>query len=104
MTKAIIAALFALLASCAVAHADGQDDQFLSLLATHSIQGAPDQLIAAGHETCDAMDQGRFGIGISPYGAAMLKIAAELTGQGLSTPQIAQLTHDANGVYCPGKV
>jgi Protein of unknown function (DUF732) len=103
LTRAVIAVLFVMLASYPVAHADGQDDQYLRLLASQGIQGAPDQLIAAGHESCDALDQGRFGIGISPYGAAMLKIEAELTGQGLSSPQISQLVHDANNVYCPGK-
>jgi len=105
MTKAIIAALLALLASCAVAHADAQDDQFLSLLASHGIQGAPDQSILAGHESCDALDQPgeHIGIGKGPYRAVMLNITAQLSGQGLSTPQMWQLVDDARSVYCPGK-
>ena len=103
MFKAIVVALFALVMSSGVAHADTLDDQYLKLLASHGIEGDPAQLIASGHDSCDALDQGRIGYGVSPYGLAMMKITGQLMSQGLSSQQVSQLTHDANTVYCPGK-
>jgi hypothetical protein len=103
LVKSIALALLALVVLSATAHADPTDDQYLKLLASHGIQGDPGAMISEGRASCDALDQGRFGIGISPYGAAMLKIEADLTGAGLSSQQISQLVHDANQIYCPGK-
>ncbi|MGB8408116.1 MAG: DUF732 domain-containing protein [Mycobacterium sp.] len=104
LLKSVALAFIALTAASPVAHADPLDDQYLKLLASHGItQGDPTILISEGHASCDALDQGRFGIGISPYGAAMLKIQMDLAGQGLSSQQAAQLVHDANQIYCPGK-
>lgn len=87
--KAFVAALFAVLPSGGVAHADPADDQYLGLLASHGIQGDPGRLIAAGRQSCAALDLGRFGIGISPYSFEMLRITGGPDGPG---------THFAAGV------
>ena len=86
-----------------VARADDQDDRFLAKLSAHGISGAPDQLIAAGHETCDALDQGRVGVGMSPYTAAMLHVEGQLAGQGVSSSQMSQFVTDSRSIYCPDK-
>lgn len=103
MFKAIVVAAFAVLMSGGMAHADALDDQYLKLLASHGIEGDPEQLISAGHDSCDALDQGRIGFGMSPYGFAVMKITGQLMAQGLASQQVSQLMHDANTVYCPGK-
>ena len=39
-------------------YADSADDHYLALLSSHGITGHPaDQLIADGHQTCDAYSQ-----------------------------------------------
>ena len=98
----VTAAVFLLLPT-PVARADGQDDRFLAKLSAHGISGAPDPLIEAGHETCDALDQGRVGIGMSPYTAAMVHIEGELAGQGVPSAQMSQFVNDSRSIYCPDK-
>ena len=72
------------------------------MLSSQGIAGAPDALIAAAHETCDARGLPRIGIGITPpYTVATIKIRDELSGQGLSQQQMEQFTHDAFTGYCP---
>jgi Protein of unknown function (DUF732) len=58
-------------------------------------------LIADGHQTCDANSQGRFGIGISPYQIAMIKLNNDLAAQGFSPHDMSQLMLDAARAYCP---
>jgi Protein of unknown function (DUF732) len=101
MLKVIITAAVLAIVPTAVAHADSVDDQYLTLLQSHGITGAPDQLIADGHQTCDAYSQGAFGIGISPRTAALLKLQNDLAAQGFSPHDMSQLTLDARRVYCP---
>ena len=84
-----------------IASATGADDQYLSLLSSHGVAGQSDQLIAAGYQACDANSQGRFGIGISPYQIAMIRLNSDLTSQGFSQHDIAQIILDASRVYCP---
>lgn len=103
LVKSIALAFVALLLPCAVAHADQLDDQFLALVASHGVQGDPGVLIANAHASCDALDQGRVGLGISPYQMALLKIDFDLKGQGLSDQQVAQVAQDGRQIYCPGK-
>jgi hypothetical protein len=98
---AIAVPIVAILLPIAKSYADGTDDHYLSLLSSHGITGPPDQLIADGHQTCDAMNQGGFGIGISPRGAAMLKLNADLSGQGFNQHDMSQLMLDATRAYCP---
>jgi hypothetical protein len=67
MKTAIAAVIIAVLLPVGAAYADSADDHYLALLSSHGITGHPaDQLIADGHQTCDAYSQGGFGIGISP--------------------------------------
>jgi hypothetical protein len=86
-----------------LAGADSQDDQFLAKLSGHGISGTPDRLIAVGHESCDAVDRDHFGVRISPYQVAMLRIEIELLRLKLSSPQISPFVRDARSVYCPDK-
>lgn len=95
------ATIAALLSPAGTSHADGVDDHYLSLLSSHGITGPRDQLIADGHQSCDAMNQGGFGIGISPRTAAMLKLNADLSGQGFNQHDMSQLMLDATRAYCP---
>jgi len=83
------------------AYADSADDHYLALLSSHGITGHPaDQLIADGHQTCDAYSQGGFGIGISPRQVAMIKLNSDLSSQGYN-PHDMQLMLDATRAYCP---
>jgi hypothetical protein len=100
-TVATLAAIAAMTLPIATAHADGTDDQYLKMLSSHGVAGPPDQLIADGHESCDAMGQGGFGIGISPRGAAFLRLNADLSGQGYNQHDASQIMLDAARTYCP---
>jgi hypothetical protein len=98
---AVAAAIAAILLTMGTSYADSVDDHYLSLLSSHGITGPPDQLIADGHQTCDAIGQVGFGIGISPRQAAMLKLNADLSGQGFNQHDMSQIMLDATRVYCP---
>jgi hypothetical protein len=98
---AIAAAIGATLLPLGAASADPADDNYLKLLASHGVNGPRDQLIADGHQTCDAFNQGGFGIGISPRTAAMLKLHADLAGQGFNQHDESQIELDATRAYCP---
>jgi hypothetical protein len=101
-TVATIAiAVVAMVLPIAKSYADSVDDHYLSLLSSHGITGPPDQLIADGHETCDAYSQGGFGIGISPRQVAMIKLNSDLSSQGYSPHDMQQLMLDATRAYCP---
>jgi hypothetical protein len=101
MKTAIAAVVIAVLLPAGAAHADGADDHYLALLSSHEIKGPADQLIADGHQTCAAYSQGGFGIGISPRGAALLKLNGDLAAQGFSPHDMSQLMLDATRAYCP---
>jgi hypothetical protein len=98
---ATAAAIAAMLLPIGTSHADSTDDQYLSLLSSHGVTGPPDQLIADGHQTCDAMGWLDFGFGISPRHAAMIKLNADLAGQGFNQHDISQIMLDATRAYCP---
>jgi hypothetical protein len=99
----------AVLMTGAMAHADGQDDQFLRLLSRDGITaGPPEQLIPLAHERCDDDSLPRsqiftlhFGAQPSPFSSAMLQLAAKLEGQGVPGPQVRPFLLDAISVYCP---
>jgi hypothetical protein len=100
-TATTAAAIAAMLLPVGTSHADGADDHYLSLLSSHGVTGPPDQLIADGHEACDAMSQGGFGIGISPRQVALLKLGSDLSGQGFNQHDTSQIMLDATRAYCP---
>jgi hypothetical protein len=100
MKTAAAVALIAIAAAPA-AHADGTDDQFIHAVNSHGVTGDRGQLIADGHQTCDALGQGGFGIGISPRQVALLQLNNTLTGQGLNPHDAQQVMLDATRVYCP---
>jgi len=101
-TVASIATAFAaILLPAGTSHADGVDDHYLALLSSHGVTGPADQLIADGHETCDAYSQGGFGIGISPRQVAMIKLNSDLSAQGFNPHDMQQLMLDATRAYCP---
>jgi Protein of unknown function (DUF732) len=106
--RPVLAAAAAVLLATGIAHADGQDDQFLALLSKDGIVGPPDQMIAIAHERCDDADLPRSGLFIprfgsqpGPYLAAIGNIYTELESQGLTSGQAAQFIRDAITVYCP---
>ncbi|MCV7007431.1 DUF732 domain-containing protein [Mycobacterium gordonae] len=101
MKTAILAIVIAVLLPAATAQADSADDQYLQLLATHGVAGPPDQLIADGHQACDAYGQGGFGIGVSPRQIALINLNNTLQAQGLSPHDMSQLVLDATRAYCP---
>ena len=101
MKTAIAAVIIAVLLPVGAAYADSTDDHYLALLSSHGVTGQPDQLIADGHQTCDAYSQGRFGIGVSPYQVAMIKLNNDLAAQGFSPHDMSQLMLDATRAYCP---
>jgi hypothetical protein len=100
---AIVAAAVMLIIPAPAAAAESQDEEFLAKLSGHGISGTADRLVAVGHESCDALDRDRFGVRISPYQVAMLRIEIELLRQKLSSPQISEFVHDARSIYCPEK-
>jgi hypothetical protein len=64
LIAASVAVIIAVPLPVGAAYADSADDHYLALLSSHGITGHPaDQLIADGHQTCDAYSQGGFGIG-----------------------------------------
>jgi hypothetical protein len=73
------------------------------MLSSHGITGPPDQLIADGHQTCDAYSQFHPGLvfGISPYQVAMIKLNSDLSAQGFTSHDMSQLMLDAVRAYCP---
>jgi hypothetical protein len=108
--RPIFAAAAAVLLAAGVAHADTTDDQFLGLLTNDGLNvGPPDQMIAIGHERCDANGlsrQGsynfRFGGQRSQFAVAISNISVKLQSHGLSPDQAVQFMRDAVTVYCPG--
>jgi hypothetical protein len=102
LIAASVAMIIAVLLPVGAAYADSADDHYLALLSSHGITGHPaDQLIADGHQTCDAYSQGGFGIGISPRQVAMIKLNNDFAGQGFSPHDMSQLILDATRAYCP---
>jgi hypothetical protein len=97
----LAATIAAVLLPTGMSYADSADDHYLSLLSSHGITGPPDQLIADGHQTCDAYSQGGFGIGISPRQVAMIKLNSDLSSQGYNPHDASQLMLDATRAYCP---
>jgi uncharacterized protein DUF732 len=108
--RPIVAAAAALLLAGAGAHADTQDDQFLGLLSNDGLNvGPPDQMIALGHQRCDANGlsrQGwfnfRFGGQPSQFNVAISNLSIKLQSHGLTPDQAVQFMRDAVAVYCPG--
>jgi hypothetical protein len=88
------AAVFAALSLAPLAHADSQDDQFLSAVRALGITAPADQLIAAGHTACD-------GIGNSP---SVLAAEGQLLGAGVPYGQITPVFIAAGRAYCPDKL
>jgi hypothetical protein len=104
VTRAVAAtatATAAILLPTRMSYADSVDDHYLALLSSHGITGPADQLIADGHQTCDAYSQGGFGIGISPRQVAMMKLNSDLSAQGFNPHDMSQLMLDATRAYCP---
>ena len=101
MKTAIAGAIIAVLLPVAAAHADSADDQYLKLLSSHGVTGPADQLIADGHQACDAYGQGGFGIGVSPRQLALINLSNTLQAQGYSQHDASQIVLDATRTYCP---
>lgn len=78
------------------AHADTVDDHYLTTLAQHGVTADAGALIAAAHDTCDAMAQGYVGSGF-----AIWKATSDYMGQGLSKQQADQAEFVAIDNYCP---
>jgi Protein of unknown function (DUF732) len=104
----VLAAAVAVMLAAGIAHADGQDDQFLAMLSKDGVVGPPDQMIAIAHERCEAANvprtggfNWRFGAGPSPYIGAIGNIYTELESTGMNSAQAAQFIRDAITVYCP---
>ena len=104
----VLAAAVAVMLAAGIAHADGQDDQFLGMLSKDGIGGPPDQMIAIAHERCDAANlprsggyNFRWGALPSPYIGAIGNIYTELESTGMNSAYAAQFIRDAITVYCP---
>jgi hypothetical protein len=104
----VLAAAAAVMLAAGIAHADGQDDQFLGMLSKDGIGGPPDQMIAIAHERCDAANlprsggyNFRWGALPSPYIGAIGNIYTELESTGMNSAYAAQFIRDAITVYCP---
>jgi hypothetical protein len=104
----VLAAAVAVMLPAGIAHADGQDDQFLAMLSKDGVVGPPDQMIAIAHERCDAANlprsggyNFRFGALPSPYIGAIGNIYTELESTGMNSAYAAQFIRDAIAVYCP---
>jgi hypothetical protein len=95
---ALASLAIASLAFAAPATASTPEDNYLALLSKHGIGGDPQALIGAGHDVCDALGAPNIAIGV-----ALWKPDAELYGQGLSGPQVAQAQRDAVNSFCPDK-
>ena len=106
--RSVLAAAVAVMLAAGIAHADGQDDQFLGMLSKDGIGGPPDQMIAIAHERCDAANlprsggyNFRWGALPSPYIGAIGNIYTELESTGMNSAYAAQFIRDAITVYCP---
>jgi hypothetical protein len=77
------------------AHADSQDDQFLSAVAALGINGAPDQLIAAAHAVCDMWGSGQ---------PAYLGVLGQAVAAGVPYGQTHQFYVAAGRAYCPDRL
>jgi Protein of unknown function (DUF732) len=106
--RSVLAAAVAVMLAAGIAHADGQDDQFLALLSKDGVVGPPDQMIAIAHERCDAANiprsggyNFRWGALPSPYIGAIGNIYTELESTGMNSAYAAQFIRDAITVYCP---
>ena len=104
----VLAAAAAVMLAAGIAHADGQDDQFLAMLSKDGVVGPPDQMIAIAHERCDAANlprsggyNFRWGALPSPYIGAIGNIYTELESTGMNSAYAAQFIRDAITVYCP---
>jgi Protein of unknown function (DUF732) len=104
----VLAAAVAVMLAAGIAHADGQDDQFLAMLSKDGVVGPPDQMIAIAHERCDAANlprsggyNFRWGALPSPYIGAIGNIYTELESTGMNSAYAAQFIRDAITVYCP---
>jgi hypothetical protein len=74
------------------------------MLSKDGLNVAADQAIPIAHETCDAMNLSRIGIGIPPpITLAHVRINQELQSQGLAGAQVGQFKRDAIAVCCPDK-
>jgi hypothetical protein len=76
----------------AVAHADSQDDKYLAALASQGITGDPGQLIADGHQACDAYG-----------GPGVIGLMSGLMAGGLSNVQASNVMLTGIKAYCPEK-
>jgi hypothetical protein len=95
--QATLAALALSIIVAPLAHADSQDDQYLSALAGLNINTtSAAQLIAAGHAWCDAMG--------NPNPGAILGLQAQLLGAGVPYGQTPQVEIAAGRAYCPDKL
>jgi hypothetical protein len=106
--RSVLAAAVAVMLAAGIAHADGQDDQFLAMLSKDGVVGPPDQMIAIAHERCDAANlprsggyNFRWGALPSPYIGAIGNIYTELESTGMNSAYAAQFIRDAITVYCP---
>ena len=106
--RSVLAAAAAVMLAAGIAHADGQDDQFLAMLSKDGVVGPPDQMIAIAHERCDAANlprsggyNFRWGALPSPYIGAIGNIYTELESTGMNSAYAAQFIRDAITVYCP---
>lgn len=95
MQKSVAVFLSGAILCAPQAQATTPDDQFLQRVAANGIQGPPDQLIAAGHTTCDNWGQ--------PM--ALYHERLGLQGQfGISVDQAAALMWAGQKAYCPEKM
>jgi Protein of unknown function (DUF732) len=95
--QATVAALALSVVIAPLAHADSQDDQYLSALAGMNINTAnAPQLISAGHAWCDAI--GNFNPG------AIIGFQGQFLGAGVPYGETAQAEIAAGRAYCPDKL
>ncbi|MGH3968155.1 MAG: DUF732 domain-containing protein [Mycobacterium sp.] len=85
-----------LIALSPIAHADSQDDQFLSAVAALGITGPADQLIAAAHTACDQAIGSGPSLNFGPMSQAI--------NAGVPYGQMTQFYVAAGRAYCPDKL
>jgi hypothetical protein len=91
----LAAALALSIIGAPLAHADSHDDQYLSALAGLGINTAPaDQLITAGHTTCDSMG--------NPFQG--LAAQGQFLSAGVPYGQITPVEIAPARAYCPDKL
>jgi hypothetical protein len=92
-----VVAVFAAAIFAASAHADGPDQQYLAALAASGIDtGQADQLIAAGHASCDAL-------GVwNPFSG--VTTAGQFMQAGVTHDQLRAANMAAARAYCPDKL